>query len=244
MLHATIQKRIGLKNGGINLDVRLTVNKEERIGLTGASGAGKTSLLRILAGLDRPDRGNIIIDGMPWVDTETDAFVPPARRNIGFVFQDYALFPNMTLRQSLSFASRKGKNDPMIAELIDIMGLTHHVHQRPSQLSGGQKQRAALARALIRSPRLLLMDEPLSALDRQTRKSLWRELNRIHERYPVSLILVSHDPEEIEILTDRSIMMHCGKIVTEAVFETGVMNDTRKCLTNTPRGVEEMCEIR
>ena len=109
----------------------------------------------------------------------------------------------------------------MIAELIDIMGLSRHVHQRPCELSGGQKQRAALARALVRSPRLLLMDEPLSALDRQTRKMLWRELNRIHELYPVSMVLVSHDPEEIETLTDRSIEMHNGKIL-EDVFDSFV----------------------
>jgi len=216
MFEAIIKKRVGLKGGGIDIDLAFSMQRGERVGLIGPSGAGKTSLLRLLAGLEKPESGRIVMNGLPWVDTDTGIFVPAARRNIGFVFQDYALFPNMTLRQNLGFASKIGCGDPRVLEIIDIMELAPHAHQRPSELSGGQKQRAALARALVGNPTLLLMDEPLSALDRKTRKMLWRELNSLYNRYPVTLILVSHDLEEVEALTDRTILMHRGKIISDA----------------------------
>ncbi len=214
MLQASIKKRIGNKNSGIDINLNFNMSQGERLGLMGSSGSGKTSLLRILAGLEKVDSGKIVMNGNPWVDTDAKTFVPPSHRNIGFVFQDYALFPNMTLRQNLAFASRNGSADPKVEELLDVMALALHADKKPCELSGGQKQRAALARALVRSPQLLLMDEPLSALDRHTRTMLWSELNRLYNRYPVSIILVSHDPEEIEALTDRAITIDRGKIIS------------------------------
>lgn len=213
MLAASVSKKLGKGDGRIDINVSLEVTKHERIALFGHSGAGKTSLLRMLAGLDRPDSGSIVMNNTTWVDVKNKKHIPSKLRNIGFVFQDYALFPNMTLRQNLQFASERNNAAQWVEELLDITELAPFANQKPSELSGGQKQRGALARAFVRKPQLLLMDEPLSALDRRTRKLLWKEINKIYERFPVTMVLVSHDQKEIHSLTERVIVLDKGKIM-------------------------------
>lgn len=195
--------------------VDLSIAKGEMHVLLGPSGCGKTTLLRSIAGLVRPTSGAISLDGRR-IDT-----LAPKERGIGMVFQHYALFPNMTVRQNLAFgleqrALAKKLIDGKVAGALEIVALTDRADLRPHQLSGGQKQRVALARALVLQPKLLLLDEPLSALDAQIRKRLREELKRIQREFGLTSILVTHDQEEALSLGDRVSVMHAGKIAQTA----------------------------
>lgn len=179
--------------------------------LTGPSGVGKTTLLRLLAGLVKPQSGRIALGEDVWLDTEKSIFQSPQQRKIGMVFQDYALFPHLTVRQNLTFALKKGEDPTRVEELLREVELTQLADQKPHQLSGGQKQRVALARALVQSPRLLLLDEPLSALDRSMRYRLQGYLLNLHQRYQLTVVLVTHDLAEIFRLADRVVELDEGK---------------------------------
>jgi len=196
------------------LDVALTLAPGELVALSGPSGAGKTTLLRMLAGLSRPDGGFLTFDGQPWYDHARRQWLPPQRRPLGFVFQDYALFPNMTVRQNLAFAA-EGQPDArrIVDELLELLELSELAERRPAVLSGGQQQRVALARALARRPRLLLLDEPLSALDLPTRLRLQDALADLHQRFELTTVLISHDPAEIARLADRVVELDLGQVV-------------------------------
>ena len=183
--------------------------------LYGKSGAGKTSLLRMLAGLMTPASGQIRVGQITWYDSATRIFIPPQNRNIGFVFQDYALFPNMTVRQNLEFAGGQHGDNSWIEELIAIGELEKLQQRRPATLSGGQRQRVALARALVRKPDLLLLDEPLSALDREMRVKLQEYLLDLHRRLQFTAVLVTHDISEILRLADRVIALENGKVIKD-----------------------------
>jgi molybdate transport system ATP-binding protein len=198
--------------GPRTLDVRLTLAPGELLAISGPSGAGKTTLLRLLAGLDRPDGGFIRSEDKTWYSQVPRQWMPPQQRPLGFVFQDYALFPNMTVRENLAFAAT-GQPQPghIIAELLEKLELTKLADRRPAVLSGGQQQRVALARALARRPRLLLLDEPLSALDLPTRQRLQQELAEVHRQFELTTILISHDPAEISRLADRVLELELGQ---------------------------------
>jgi len=199
--------------GPRTLDVRLTLAPGELLAISGPSGAGKTTLLRLLAGLDRPDGGFIQAENQTWYRAEPRQWLPPPQRPLGFVFQDYALFPNMTVRENLAFAAA-GQPQPahIINSLLESLELRELAARRPAVLSGGQQQRVALARALARRPRLLLLDEPLSALDLPTRLRLQQVLAEVHRQFELTTILISHDPAEITRLATRVLELDLGQV--------------------------------
>jgi molybdate transport system ATP-binding protein len=212
MIEISIKKELHLSGGDGQLQVDVQIADGELVALYGPSGAGKTSLLRILAGLMQPEQGYIAVNGQVWLDTTRKINLPPQKRSVGFLFQDYALFPNMTVRQNLMYAL-PAKADPLIADrLLQTMQLDALAHQKPALLSGGQKQRVALARALLRQPQLLLLDEPLSALDHHTRLALQQEIKNIHQQYQTTTFLVSHDVPEIYKLAQKVIELHNGGV--------------------------------
>ncbi|MFZ6815788.1 ABC transporter ATP-binding protein [Undibacterium sp. Rencai35W] len=215
MLELNLQKKLLSSSGVMNLDIQLNLGRGELLGLFGDSGAGKTTLLRMLAGLTVPDHGRIVVDGVCWFDSEKKIMVPPQQRSIGFVFQDYALFPNMSVRANLAYAlhSKDPHRDALIDQLLNATGLTALQDQLPAQLSGGQQQRVALARALIRKPQLLLLDEPLSALDLTMRLRLQHELQKLHQDFSLTTILVSHDIGEVFKLADKVQVVEQGRVV-------------------------------
>ena len=180
MIKIDIHKKLKAYDSEMNLRIKCKIKKGELVTLYGESGAGKTSTLRILAGLLKPDKGEITINEVSWIDTKNKIFLAPQKRNIGYVFQDYALFPNMSVLQNLEFASGKGQNKKVITELIEMMELGDLQNRKPQTLSGGQQQRVALARALVCKPNILLLDEPLAALDYKIRLKLQDYITRIH----------------------------------------------------------------
>ena len=192
-------------------DVSLAIEPGEFITLLGPSGSGKTTTLMMIAGFDHPTHGEIYIDGNPIVG------VPAYRRGIGMVFQSYALFPHMTVAENVGFALKQrgaGKASIVerVAKTLDIVRLRGYEARYPRQLSGGQQQRVALARAIIFQPRVLLMDEPLSALDKQLREELQLEMKRLHRQLGITFIYVTHDQREALIMSDRVAVMNEGRI--------------------------------
>ena len=184
----------------------LCIEPGEFVCFLGPSGCGKTSLLRIVAGLDRQTAGRVEIDGRDCSDA------PPEKRDYGIVFQSYALFPNMTVARNIAYGLRGGDKAARVAEMLKLVGLPDAGSKYPGQLSGGQQQRIALARALAPSPRLLLLDEPLSALDARVRITLRRQIRALHDRLGLTTIMVTHDQEEALALADRIVVMNEGRI--------------------------------
>ena len=213
MLDFHLLKALHTAAGPRTLDVRLTLAPGELLAISGPSGAGKTTLLRLLAGLERPDGGFLTADGQPWYRQQPRYFLPPQQRPLGFVFQDYALFPNMTVRENLAFATAgRAEDKTLVDKLLADLELTELAQRRPAVLSGGQQQRVALARALAARPRLLLLDEPLSALDLPTRLRLQQVLAEVHKQFSLTTILISHDPAEIARLADRVLELDLGQV--------------------------------
>lgn len=192
-------------------DCNLTIAPGEFLTLLGPSGSGKTTLLRIIAGFSPPSGGRLQLDG---VDITT---VPPYRRDIGLVFQNYALFPHMSAADNISFPLRmrgikRAQRRDMVSEVLAVVKLEGLGDRKPRQMSGGQQQRVALARALVFKPRLLLMDEPLGALDKRLREGLQGELRRLHHELGITIIFVTHDQEEALALSDRIAILKAGRI--------------------------------
>ncbi len=212
MIKIVLQKHLHTARGQKPLKVDLEFSRGAFIGLTGPSGSGKTTLLRLIAGLIAPEEGYIRVGGEVWLDSSKGINRPAQERNIGLVFQDYALFPNMNVQQNLEFALPKGGDSAVIRELIEITELQELVNRYPRQLSGGQQQRVALARALVRKPRLLLLDEPLSALDPRMRARLQNYILRVHEAYKLTTLIVSHDAREIFKLADQVYALDDGQM--------------------------------
>ncbi|GAB3163745.1 hypothetical protein GCM10027291_03890 [Telluribacter humicola] len=194
------------------MEVALAVKPGEILALTGPSGAGKTTLLRIVAGLIQPQSGLVRYGSEVWTDTTGQVLRAPQRRPVGFVFQDYALFPHLTVRQNLAFALDRGQDEGIVDELLRAVELTELAGQKPAQLSGGQQQRVALARALVRKPQVLLLDEPMAALDRSMRYRMQDLLLDLHWQYRFMMILVTHDLAEIFRLADRVARLEDGRI--------------------------------
>lgn len=213
MIEFRLEKHLNFAEGGQKLDITIQLDKGQFVTLYGKSGAGKTSILRMLAGLLRPEGGKIRVEGQQWYDHENNIFLSPQKRQLGFLFQDYALFPNMSVRENLLFALPKGQSDAIISELIELMELGELQTRRPNRLSGGQQQRVALARALVQKPPLLLLDEPLSALDQEMRQKLQHYLLEIHQKFGLTTILVSHEPNEILRLSDTVFVIEQGRLL-------------------------------
>jgi molybdate transport system ATP-binding protein len=212
MLAVDLRKRLHTSGGDMDLNLAFTVGDGEILTLFGRSGVGKTTCLRCIAGLLSPDQGRITIDDETWFDDARRIDLPPQRRRVGLVFQDYALFPNLTVRGNLEIAAADQDDRRHIDELLEMTGLRPFEHRRPATLSGGQQQRVALARALARRPRLLLLDEPLSALDPHMRSQLQEELLRLQRHFGTTTIIVSHDLGEVYRLSDRVLLIDGGGI--------------------------------
>ncbi|KWV53942.1 molybdenum ABC transporter ATP-binding protein [Bradyrhizobium macuxiense] len=210
MLRVDITKQLG------EFTVAASFTSEGRVtGLFGASGSGKTSLINTIAGLLRPDRGTIVIDGETVDDTTAGIHVPTYRRRIGYVFQDARLFPHLDVRQNLDYGRRMNRlaDDPAqrkrVVDLLDIGAL---LDRRPGKLSGGERQRVALGRALLSKPRLLLLDEPLGALDESRKLEILPYLVRLRDEAGVPMVYVSHDAAELRQLATQIVMLRHGQV--------------------------------
>ena len=205
-------------------DFSLEVRAGEFVSVLGQSGSGKSTVLRMIAGLESPTSGEILIDDRSATN------LPPEARDIGMVFQDYALFPNMSVRDNIAFplrmrGLRRIEIEDRVARIIDLVNLHGLERRQPAQLSGGQQQRVAVARALVFDPKLLLLDEPLSALDKNLREHMKAELQALHQQVGVTVIYVTHDQSEALALSNRVVVMRDGEI-------EGV--DSPHCLYNLP----------
>ena len=189
------------------VEAELTVGRET-VALVGASGAGKSTVLRAIAGLLRPARGRIAAGGETWFDRERGVDLPPEQRSVGLVFQDYALFPHMTVRQNIGYGGRR-----LVDDLLERLAIEHLADARPQGLSGGERQRVALARALAREPRVLLLDEPMAALDPHTRGGVRDELRLMLQAAALPALLVTHDFADARALADRVAVMDAGQVV-------------------------------
>ncbi|MBC8999949.1 putrescine transport system ATP-binding protein [Pseudomonas baetica] len=192
-------------------DVSLEIKKGEIFALLGGSGSGKSTLLRMLAGFERPTEGRIFLDGVDITD------MPPYERPINMMFQSYALFPHMTVAQNIAFGLQqdkipKAEVEARVAEMLKLVQMSQYAKRKPHQLSGGQRQRVALARSLAKRPKLLLLDEPMGALDKKLRSQMQLELVEIIERVGVTCVMVTHDQEEAMTMAERIAIMHLGWI--------------------------------
>lgn len=208
----SLSKGLNGPSGMFDLQIDLRIGQGEFIALAGPSGAGKTTLLRLLAGFDRQVEGRIAVEGKLWLETASRRFLPVRKREIGFVFQDYALFPNMSVLGNVTYALGRRADPAKALRLLEQVRLAGLAAARPAQLSGGQKQRLALIRALARRPKLLLLDEPLSALDPAMRAQLQDEVLRLHQTFGTTTIMVSHDMAEIAKMADRVLRLEAGRI--------------------------------
>lgn len=192
-------------------ELSLRIEKAERLVLFGPSGSGKTTVLRLVAGLEVPDKGEIQIDGRT-VASSGKNFVPPEKRDVGMVFQDLALWPHMTVQQNLMFGLtarkiQKGEAAARVRKMLDRVGLERRSDAKPHQLSGGEQQRVALARALVLRPSILLMDEPLSSLEDERKRMIASDLLGFHNQFGFTLLYVTHDQTEIDLLASRIVRM-------------------------------------
>jgi spermidine/putrescine transport system ATP-binding protein len=193
-------------------EINLAIQRGEFFSLLGPSGCGKTTLLRIIAGFESPDAGAVLIDNADVLP------LPPNRRQVNTVFQNYALFPHLTVFENVAFSLRirhipRGEVQPQVDKYLKLVQLEGHAHKKPNQLSGGQKQRVAIARALINEPRVLLLDEPLSALDAKLRQHMLIELDQIHDKIGITFIYVTHDQQEALSVSDRIAVMNQGDVL-------------------------------
>jgi molybdate transport system ATP-binding protein len=209
LLDLDIRKTLRSGKQAFQLDVRLSTDSQ-RIVIIGPSGSGKSLTLKAIAGLLRPDAGHIRLDDRILFDAARGIDLPPQKRELAYVFQDYALFPHLTVRQNIAFPLAAGWFNPRRHDRhaqadywCDAFQLGHVADQYPDELSGGQKQRTALARALVTRPRALLLDEPFAALDRDLRALMREELKELQQRLRVPMVLITHDPEDAEVFGDH-----------------------------------------
>jgi molybdate transport system ATP-binding protein len=209
MIKIDINKKLHGANGEMDLNINLEIKEGEFLALTGFSGSGKTTLLRILAGLEEAS-GTINIDNNIWLNDKFS--LAPKKREIGFVFQDYALFPNFSVIDNLLYVN---KDKDLANYLLKMTELDELKNRFPQTLSGGQKQRISLCRALMNRPKILLMDEPLSALDSNMRTKLQDEILTLHKEFGTTTIMVSHDSSEIYRLANRMVVLNYGQIISD-----------------------------
>ena len=220
MIDIAVYKPLHGAEGEMALDISLSIQKGEFVALSGMSGSGKTTLLRVLAGLEKAE-GTIVVDGETWLDNKW--VLPPQKRRIGFVFQEYALFENMSVEENLLYVTQDRE---LAKHLLDLTSLTSLKKRLPQSLSGGQKQRVALCRAMMQRPKILLMDEPLSALDMGMRTKLQEEILTLHKEFETSTIMVSHDPSEIYRMASRVLVLEQGKIVQDGTPKEVLLQTT------------------
>jgi len=199
MINVDIEKKLKAYHGQQVLKVSRQFDEGSIIKIYGPSGVGKTTFLKIISGFIIPEKGKITMNNTTWLDTDSKTFIPPQKRNIGFVFQDYALFPNMTVQEHLEYAT---DDEAWVNRLLIIGKLETLTTHKPEYLSGGQQQRLAILRALAIKPKLLLMDEPFSALDPEMKSGLISELRMIFKELGATVLIVSHNPQELDGIAD------------------------------------------
>jgi molybdate transport system ATP-binding protein len=225
MIQIDIHKRLHGSHGDMNLDVNLEIQKGEFVALMGESGSGKTTLLRVLAGLEKAE-GDINVEDVLWLGKQK--MLPPQQREIGFIFQDYALFDNMSVEENLLFVN----DDKALAKrLLEMTELTGLGSRNVKGLSGGQKQRVSLCRAMMKKPKLLLMDEPLSALDPAMRTKLQDEILKLHKTFGTTTIMVSHDTDVSYHLSDRILVLDQGNIIADGSPKEILVKSTKEVYT-------------
>jgi molybdate transport system ATP-binding protein len=212
MIEIKIFRKLHSANGLLELQFDNVIGQGEFITIYGPSGAGKTSVIRMIAGLLTPDDGHISVDQTVWFDKSAKIDIKPQLRNIGIVFQDYSLFPNMTVKENLLYALEKGQSASVVDMLLQLTELGQLQNKRPAYLSGGQKQRVALARALVRKPKILLLDEPLSALDYEMQSKLQEYILTAHDEFKLTTIMISHDLLEVLKMSSRVLVLEDGHI--------------------------------
>jgi len=230
-LDVDIAKRVVAQGRVFDLAVAFRADTD-RLVLFGPSGAGKSLTLQMLAGLVRPDRGSIVIDGETWLDTARRIDLPARARHIGYVFQDYALFPHRTVRENVAAARSRWyprrltpAEDRETDELLALFALEDVHESYPGQLSGGQRQRTALARALAAQPRLLLLDEPFSSLDSTLRLRLRTGLLEAQRRFALPMVLITHDPDDLAQCAESVVELRDGHVVTHAAADVTTLAD-------------------
>ena len=226
-----IEARFMLERPGFSLDVDVRLPGRGVSAVFGPSGSGKTTLLRCIAGLERASQGRLIVAGEPWQDGER--WVPTHRRPIGYVFQEASLFPHLSVLGNLRYGMKRSPTArPMdLEQAIELLGIGHLLDRRPAGLSGGERQRAGIARALALGPRLLLMDEPLSALDHRRRQEILPYLERLRAELDIPVIYVSHSPEEVARLADHLLVVEGGRVQASGpLSQTLTALDARVCL--------------
>jgi molybdate transport system ATP-binding protein len=203
-----LEVRVAKTLPGFELEVSFTCGEGDLVVLTGPSGSGKTTLVRMIAGLVRPDRGTVRYNGDTWVDTEKGVFVPARKRGVGYVFQEYSLFPHLTVYRNVAFAAPDRHE---VERLLRLFGIWHLRDSMPHRISGGERQRCAICQNLARAPRVLLLDEPFSALDVEMRRTLRRELKALKEDLSIPMVHVTHDLTEALFLGDHILPIVEGK---------------------------------
>ncbi len=213
----SLKARFQLTYSEFNLAVDLQLPSSGISVLFGPSGSGKTTLLRCIAGLEKAPIGYFEINGQCWQDSTNDLFVPTYQRNLGYVFQEANLFPHLTVLGNLQFGLKQQKkasiNLKENQELLELLGITHLLHRKPDRLSGGEKQRVAIARALLLKPDILLMDEPLAALDNKRKQEILPYLIHLHQYLSIPVLYVTHSPQEVAQLADTLVVMESGKVI-------------------------------
>lgn len=199
-----LEARIIKKRKYCTIDIDLCCKSGRLVDLTGPSGTGKTTIIRTLAGLEKPDGGRITFNGSPWYDENDNCWLPTRKRRVGYVFQEHTLFPHLKVAGNVGFNCR---DTGRVKELLAMLGISHLADSMPHQISGGEKQRAALAQALASDPQVLLLDEPFSALDHNTRLRLRREIKKLKSNLDIPIVLVTHDREEASFLGDSHLVL-------------------------------------
>ncbi|MBP2626841.1 MAG: Molybdate-transporting ATPase [Firmicutes bacterium] len=212
MLTVDIKKKLS----DFTLNISFTAPNKTLV-LFGPSGCGKTTILRCIAGLLKPDEGSIVSNGTVFYSSQNTTHLPPRTRNVSYMFQDFALFPHMNVKHNIWYGVKtlNQQANELYEKLITLLKIEHLPHRRINQLSGGEKQRVAMARALMAEPQILLLDEPLSALDAQSRYELQDELKKLQEIWNIPFVLVTHSPEEAQALGSEVVFLHQGQQVAE-----------------------------
>lgn len=218
-----IRGKLATQLGSLNVDFSIDIPSSGACAIFGRSGAGKSTILRWMAGLNQSEKGNFSVNGEIWEDTTKGIFLPPEQRSVGYVFQENNLFPHLSAGQNIRYAYKRApcvSSDSKIAdEIFQMLGVSSLLEKKPFQLSGGEKQRVALARSLIMQPKLLLLDEPLSALDDFAKTEILSYLEKIKHQARVPMIFVSHSVSEVTRLCDNIIQIHDGRVIgTRPIF--------------------------
>lgn len=211
----TIRMRYAINREAFSLDVDVSVPGRGITGVFGTSGAGKTMLLRCIAGLEKPEQALFVIDNETWVDTEERIRLPVHRRNIGYVFQEPRLFPHLDVRDNLGYGRKRAaqRREVDMAQVVDVLGLESLLSRRTARLSGGEAQRVAIGRALLRAPRLMLMDEPVAALDASRKNEVLPFIAKVQEHFGIPILYVSHNVDEICQICDQLLIIEKGQVV-------------------------------